>query len=95
MSIIYPKDYTSEVSPRVSLTQQEKDDLKAEIKAYVLEPKLYKDVIDHVQVSLYQQNKHVPDEEVAKLVKEVDDEWHPPIMLIEDTPEEPKVLKGN
>jgi hypothetical protein len=93
--IIYPKDYTEIPSTKRELTQEEKDTIKTEIKAYVVEPKQYRDVIDYVQKALYIVNIHVLDEEVAKLVKEVDDEWHPPEpTLIEETPEEPVVLKS-
>ena len=95
MPIIYPKDYSAESSVKRELSQEEKDTVKAEIKTFVVIPKYYKEVVDHIQKGLYFQNIHVPDEDIAKLVKEVDAEWNPPEpTLIEETPEEPIVIES-
>jgi CO dehydrogenase/acetyl-CoA synthase epsilon subunit len=74
---LIPKDWTKTPVQKYVLTEQKKTQIKADIKGFVNKPKLYKEVIEHIQEGLLAEGKHVRDDEILTLVKEIAEEWKP------------------
>ena len=77
--ILNPKDYTAPEKQVKSLTDQEKTDIKNEIKAFVVVPKYYDEIIVKVQ-----KTHNLTNDEIFPLIEEVRKEWHPPVKEIEE-----------
>jgi len=57
-----------------------KEEVKTLIKEFVPEDgiKGYGEIVKHVLEHYYSENKHFKSDDVVKVIKEVEAEWHPP-----------------